>query len=147
MKRTMYSLFCLFILACSSSNTGHPPFDSDQADTENNHFHYEQLLGVKITADVSNLYAFGDEFGADASYYLAFECNQKTAQSIIDSNEFTAETELGIPLTSGFEIEWWNTAEIDTLARMGWKNETEDYFKYFWYNESNNHAYFLDFDL
>lgn len=136
-------VFLLFLFSCSS----HPPFDSITPDTENNKFHYEHLLNLKITPDVRNLYSFGDEIGIDASYYIAFECNLETAKSIINANNLKLDSELGIGIIGGYKSKWWNEAEIEALPRYVYTNEDKTYFKYFWYNEKNNHAYFLDFDL
>lgn len=140
----LFLVYPSIILSYSACNR---PFDSNKPDTGNNHFHYEQLLGVKITPDVKNLYSFGDEIGIDASYYLAFECNIETAKRILTSNSLIKDTEKGNLLIGGFKQKWWNETEIDTLTRYLFTNDTRTYFKYFWYNENNQHAYFLDFDL
>jgi len=132
------------ILSHSACNR---PFDSDKPDTRNNHFHYEKLVGVEITPDVKNLYSFGDEIGIDASYYLAFECNITTAKRILTSNSLIKDTKKGNPLSNGFKQKWWNESEIDTLTRYVFTNDARTYFRYFWYNKTNQHAYFLDFDL
>lgn len=124
-----------------------PPFDSDTPDTENNKYHYEHLVNVKLTKDVNKIYTYGDELGIDASYYLAFECNKNTALRIIESNKCIKDSDKGIALYGGFKMKWWNENEIDTLTRFVYKNESGRYFKYFWYNDLNQHAYFLDFDL
>lgn len=139
--------FITFTVIFSSCGISHPPFDSDKADTKNNRFHYQELINLELTPDVKNLYTYGNEFGIDASYYIAFECKKETALKIIDSNNFLKEDVFGIPLSSNLELDWWNKNEIDTLIRYVYKNNDETYFKYFWYNDSNFHAYFLDFDL
>lgn len=123
-----------------------PPFDSTKPDTKNNQFHYEHLLHVEMSPDVKNLYSYGDE-GFDASYNLAFKCNLETAKRIIISNNLVKDTGKGNPLISGFKQHWWNETEIDTLTRYIYTNDDRRYFKYFWYNETNLQAYFLDFDL
>lgn len=147
----IYTKNILFVYLLSSilisCGAGHPPFDTDKPDTENNRFHYEHLINVKISPDVVNLYADGDEIGIDAAYYLAFECNKETALRIINSNKLLQDEKLGIPLINGYKTAWWDTNEIESLPRFVYKNEDETYFKYFWYNESNQHAYFMDFDL
>lgn len=141
------STLTITFLSITFLNSCVPPFDSETPDTENNKYHYEHLINVKLTPDVNNIYAYGDELGIDASYYLAFECNYNTALRIIKSNNFLQDSETGIPLVSEFKMKWWNESEIDSLTRYVYKNESKTYFKYFWYNELNKHAYFLDFDL
>jgi hypothetical protein len=144
MNHKQYLYFTLSILFYSSCT---PSFDYNKPDTENNQFHYEHLLTIKMTPDVKNLYSYGDELGIDASYYLAFECNLETANSIIRANKLIKDEERGNPLYSGFKQKWWNQNEIDTLTRYVYSNDERTYFKYFWYNESSHRAYFLDFDL
>lgn len=134
-------LVMLLLVACA------PPFDSRIPDTENNQFHYEHLINVKLTPDVTNLYTYGDELGIDASYYLAFECDRNTALHIVKTNNLKEDTKNGIPLSSGFNMPWWSEREIESLQRYVYQNEEGTYFKYFWYNTKNRHAYFLDFDL
>lgn len=63
------------------------------------------------------------------------------------SNGLIKDAEKGSPLISGFKQPWWDETEIDTLIRYKYINDDGRYFKYFWYNETNLHAYFLDFDL
>lgn len=140
----------LVVLPCTllfSCNVFHPRFDSKKSDTENNRFHYEHLVGIKWTNDVKNLYAYGDELGIDASYYVAFECSQQTSHKIIESNEMIKDSGKGTVLSSGVQFAWWNMNEIDTLTRFVYSNSAQTYFKYYWYNSENGKGYFLDFDL
>jgi len=138
-------LLLLISILLISCGIGHPPFDSDTPDTKNNVFHYEHLINVKISEDVKNLYTFGWEFTRDPTYCLSFKCNKETAYKIIEQNEMTLDTKKGIGLS--IELEWWNNSDIDTLLRYQITNSEETYFKYFWYNENTNQAYFLDFDV
>lgn len=130
-----------------SCGAGHPPFDHGTPDTENNTFHYENLVNVKISEDVKNLYTFGNENGFDASYYIAFECNSQTAEKIIDANKMAPDSIKGAELRLDSKMEWWDEADIDTLDKHVFSNADNTYFRYFWYNEQTNQGYFLDFDL
>ncbi len=132
-----------------SPNTsgGHPPFDYQTPDTKNNIFHYENLIHVDITPDVTNLYTYGDEIGIDASYYLAFECNPETAQAIIDSNDMQSDCFNITILNNGFKMSWWDLQEIKTLPQFCWSNDNETYFKHFWYDPQTKRAFFMDFDI
>ncbi|PCI95352.1 MAG: hypothetical protein COB15_12295 [Flavobacteriales bacterium] len=143
-RLTLILLVAVIISACGGSA---PPFDSKTPDTKNNVFHYEHLVGIGISEDVKNLYTYGDQFGIDASYYLAFNCTESTKDSIINSNQMIADSENGIGLYSSLELDWWDKEEIESLNRFVYTNENKTYFKYFWYNEESSQAYFLDFDL
>jgi hypothetical protein len=140
-------IICIVFFYLLLFNACHPPFDPGKPDTKNNQFHYEHLLNVEITPDIKSLYAYGDEFGIDASYYLSFECEKETVTKIVEQNRLTHRVGPGSGWTKGPELRWWDKTEIDTLEGYMYKNDSEEHFKYLWYNESNHHAYFLDFDL
>lgn len=146
MKPLKAIIFSILILSFVSCGISHPPFDYETPDTQNNVFHYEHLVNVEITDDVKNLYSYGSE-GIDASYYLAFECDEDTKEKIIKANKMDKDIEVGQALYSSFEIDWWNKEEIDTLSRYVYSSDDERYFRYFWYNDDSHQAYFLDFDL
>ena len=140
-------LLTLITLIITSCGLSHPPFDPGKPDTKNNQFHYKNLLRVDVTPDVKNLYTYGSEIGFDATYYVAFECSAETAQKIIEANQMVEDDKKGLSLSRSFDMPWWKKEEIKSLARYKYQNEKNTYFKYFWYNWANKHAYFLDFDL
>ncbi|MEM6397800.1 MAG: hypothetical protein AAF741_15735 [Bacteroidota bacterium] len=109
MKITYVLRMSLIAFTISSCNPFLPSFDSDQPDTKNNLYHYEQLTNVKISSDVKELYAFGDELGIDASYYLGFQCDPETILEIINANNMHEDDKRGAMLSGDLDFMWWNT--------------------------------------
>ena len=82
-----------------------------------------------------------------ADYQFSFNCHKSTAALIIKSNDLKIDT-----ATSDFafglqdEFPWWSKKKIEQLQLYSWKGEQE-YYKYFWYDDREQKAYFFDFDL
>lgn len=125
----------------------YPPFDHNKPDTENNKKRFKDFLKVEITPDVKNIYCFDDAIGIDADYMFAFNCNKSTSKKIIDVLNLTVDT---LNSDNGFamqdEFEWWDKDRIKILQKFSWTNGNQ-YFKYYWFDEENEKAYFFDFDI
>ena len=125
----------------------YPPFDHDKPDTENNRKRFADFLKIEITPDVMNIYCFDDAIGIDADYMFAFNCNETTSQKIIESNNLTIDSlnsDNGFGMQSDFE--WWDKERIKNLQKYSWTNGSQ-HFKYYWYDNGNEKAYFFDFDM
>ena len=125
----------------------YPPFDHDKPDTENNRKRFADFLKIEITPDVMNIYCFDDAIGIDADYMFAFNCNEITSQKIIESNNLTIDnlnSDNGFGMQSDFE--WWDKERIKNLQKYSWTNGSQ-HFKYYWYDNGNEKAYFFDFDM
>lgn len=122
-------------------------YDIDIADSPNNQSGFEYHLGQAPTAEISGIYYYANELGADVSYQLRFEATEATVQPLIQSlglsNEFPA-IEQAIART---DFSWWNADQIEAL-RPYWKtNGSEDYYWILWFDETAEEAFFLEFSL
>ena len=96
---------------------------------------------------IKNIYCFDDAIGIDADYQFSFNCNKITAELIRKKNNLKIDT-----ITSDFafglqnDFPWWDKKKIEKLQLYSWKGEQE-YYKYFWYDNKEQKAYFFDFDL
>lgn len=124
-----------------------PRFDHDKPDTDNNKKRFKDFIKVELTSDVKNIYCFNDEIGIDVDYMFAFNCDSTTSNNIIKKHELkldTVNTECGFGMQHDFD--WWDKERIAELPKYSWTNG-EQYFKYYWYDEENEKAYFFDFDM
>ncbi|WP_258098427.1 hypothetical protein [Marinoscillum pacificum] len=129
-------------------NKIYPPFDHDQPDTENNKQRFTDFLQIEITPDIRNIYCFDDAIGLDADYMFSFNCNNLTSQKIIEKHQLKIgpyNRDNGFGLQHDFD--WWDKNRIAQLDKYMWTDESQRYFKYYWYDELNEKAYFFVFDL
>ncbi len=124
-----------------------PHFDAYNADTKFNKKRFKDFLKIDITPDIKNIYCFEDAIGIDASYMFAFNCDSATVSKILEQHELKLDkttTDYAFGLQRDFK--WWNKGRIAKLKLYSWKGEHE-YFKYFWYDKSEQKAYYFDFDM
>ena len=120
--------------------------DYDKADTRANRKIFADFFGFQVTPDIRNLYAYADELGIDASYYLAFECNDSTIKKIaqkLDLEPDKTETSFGGGLNSSPTI-WWDTAFINRAKPFS--RQEKNLHWYLWHDKPKKRAYFLTFD-
>ncbi len=124
----------------------YPRFDHNKPDTENNKKRFKDFLNVDITLDVENIYCFDIAIGFNATYIFSFNCNPATSLKIIERNKLTLDT-LNINSSQlQYDFEWWDKEIVAQLPQYSW-TDGKSYFKQYWYDEKNEKAYFLDFDL
>lgn len=124
-----------------------PHFDAYQPDTKYNKERFKDFLQVDLTQDIKNIYCFDDAIGIDADYMFSFNCNAATAQKIIEKHQLkldTTTTDYAFGLQHNFE--WWDKKKIEKLDLYSWQGEHQ-YFKYFWYDKTEQKAYYFDFDM
>lgn len=124
-----------------------PPFDSDEPDTENNKQRFKEFLQIELTEDIHTIYCFDDAIGIDADFMFSFHCNKATSQRIIDKHLLTIDTEnrdnaFGLQ----HDFDWWDKPRISQLQTYIWTNDNR-FYKYFWFDEENEKAYYFVFDM
>lgn len=132
----LVSLFVLF--GCSS-------YDPVTPDTDNNRKGFETHFEFKPDKDVKNVYYYIDGLGIDIKYQLSFECEQKVVDKIVkELNLVVNDDKMGVSLANDFD--WWNDEYVKQLTIKYWKvNETNDYYKFLWFDSENKKAYYLEF--
>lgn len=124
-----------------------PRFDAYSPDTKYNKERFKDFIQVELTPDIKNIYCFDDAIGIDADYQFSFNCSLTTAQQIIKKHQLKPDketTDYAFGLQNDFE--WWDKKKIEKLDLYSWQQDNQ-YFKYFWYDTSEQKAYFFDFDL
>lgn len=124
-----------------------PQFDAYKPDTKFNKERFKDFLQVELTEDIKNIYCYDDAIGADADYQFSFNCDSFTVKRIIEKHQLTLNKEtddFAFGLQNDFE--WWDKKKIKNLYLYSWKGDHE-YHKYFWYDSTEQKAYYFDFDL
>lgn len=124
-----------------------PRFDAYEADTKFNKEHFTDFLKVDLTPDIKNIYCFDDAIGIDADYQFSFNCDSTTARKIINKHKLKRDKttkDYAFGLQNDFE--WWDKKKIEKLDLYSWQGEHQ-YFKYFWYDNTEQKAYYFDFDM
>lgn len=123
-----------------------PPFDSDKPDTDNNKKRFTDFIKVDLSEDIKNIYCFDDAIGIDADYMFSFNCDRTTARKIIEKHQLKLDketTDYAFGLQHDFE--WWDKKKIEKLDLYSWQGDHQ-YFKYYWYDNTEQKAYYFDFD-
>ena len=123
-----------------------PNFDHTTPNTRYNRKRFTEFFGFIPPHEIDSLYTYADEFGIDASYYIAFKCNAQTYQMIIDSLQLLPDT-TNMTFGGGFNLPyaWWNTEHIEELKPYS-KVEGNIYW-YLWYDPELEKAYFMTYDI
>lgn len=124
-----------------------PQFDAYTPDTPSNKKRFHDFLRIELTKDIHQIYCFDDAIGIDADYMFAFHCAPSTVEKIKRKHLLKRDyqtTDFAFGLQNDFK--WWNKAKIAKLDLYSW-NDGKSYYKYFWYDEKEQKAYFFDFDM
>lgn len=124
-----------------------PHFDAYKPDTKFNKERFIDFLKVDLTPDIKNIYCFDDAIGIDADYMFSFNCDTTTARKIIEKHQLkldkeTADYAFGLQ----HDFDWWDKKKIVNLDLYSWQGDHQ-YFKYFWYDKTEQKAYYFDFDM
>lgn len=125
-----------------------PHFDEKTPDTQHNKERFKEFFGFYPTADVKNLYCYGDMLGIDAKFQFAFSCDSITTNRIIKNKSLVKQADsLKNQSPVIFDkFNWWETEKLDSITPY-WYNQENQYFIYLWYDSLAKKAYYLDFDM
>lgn len=124
-----------------------PHFDAYKPDTKFNKEQFKDFLKVDLTPDIKNIYCFDDVIGIDADYMFSFNCDTTTARKIIEKHQLKFDkktTDYAFGLQHDFD--WWDKKKIEKLDLYSWQGDRQ-YFKYFWYDKTEQKAFYFDFDM
>jgi hypothetical protein len=142
MKLRYLILVCLIIVlgACTD-------YDHDTPDTSANRAGFERHFDFTPPPDVTELYYFADELGADVLYQLGFSASPETVNRIVTTLDLET-TAPDVDATSlPYDFPWWDAAAIDE-ATLYWKcNADADYYWMLWYHAETGRVYYLEYSL
>ena len=124
-----------------------PHFDAYKPDTKFNIERFKDFLKVNLSPDIKNIYCFDDAIGIDADYQFSFNCDTAPVRQIIEINHLKLDkitTDYAFGLQNDFA--WWDKKKIEKLDLFSWHGDNQ-YFKFFWYDKTEQKAYYFDFDM
>lgn len=118
---------------------------------KNSSNYFKNFIGFAPTEDVKKLKSYADNFGVDASYWLAFECEDSTVQKIVATLHLrrsqTTSDGLGGGALNVEPTSWWDTSF--TFNSKPYTNISEEtrLFYFLWHDSIQKKAYFLTGDF
>ena len=124
-----------------------PQFDAYKPDTKFNKERFKDFLQVELSPDINTIYCFDDAIGIDADYMFSFHCDTNTVNKIIVKHQLTRnKTTSDYAFGLQHDLDWWDKKRIQTLDLYSWEGDHR-YFKYFWYDNTEQKAYYFEFDM
>jgi len=127
-----------------------PSYDAGTPDTDNNKRRFKDHLSIDASADVKNLYTYGDYMGIDYRVEMAFTCDQATIDKIVKMNDLELvpdepgdkNKDVIVTLT----CDWWpkDSTGYLVLYKAG---EEDEFWQYLTYNPVTKQAYYEEFSL
>lgn len=123
-----------------------PSYDSDKPDTKNNKKRFKEHLQIEPTADIKNIYAYGDFLGIDYKVLIAFNCEQATIDKIVNVKNMRRTTKDDIGLFFLDEFKWWNkdSVKMPEPYKVG---KDAQYWQYLWYDGKTKQAFYEEYSL
>ena len=122
-------------------------YDHDVPDTATNLKGFERHFGFEAPPDVTDVYYFADEMGADVLYQLGFEAGPETVARIVNGLDLKRSDSAGPNPNLGYEFPWWDAQDVQH-ATLYWKsNEGQDYWWALWYSAPTQRVYYLEYSL
>lgn len=135
----LVAVFCVMTFGCSN-------YDLDTPDAPANRKGFEQHLGFKPGKEISQVYFYADELGADVRYQLSFKCNKKVIDSIISRLSLVPASETFHGLAPRDDLPWWKPDSIK--GRAHWVKEKKDtYYWDLWYSEDDQIAFYQEYSI
>ncbi len=110
--------------------------------------YFKSFFGLSPTKDVKKLNSYADELGIDASYWLAFECEDSTVKKIVSALQLKKDSAKISGFIGGLNTNptnWWDTSFI--LHNNPYYKDEERIIWRLWYDSIGKKAYLLSFDL
>jgi hypothetical protein len=123
-------------------------YNLEIADSPANRKGFEQSFGFAADANVTQVYYYADEFGADVRYQLSFKCPRFVVDKIISelSLKPVPQDTADSLLDPRDDLPWWKPDSID--GRDLWiKEEKNQYYRQLWYSEKDGMAFYLEYSV
>ncbi len=127
-------------------NNTFPQFDSYTPDTEFNKERFSEYLEVEISHDISNIYSYRDFLGIDYLVQISFNCDSTTIHRIIDFKNMKMSDNHDSGLYHSLELSWWDKSAIAKIKPYVIGEEYK-FWKYLWFDEETQTAYYQEFSM
>lgn len=135
-------LFAALLVACTD-------YDHDTPDTAANLAGFERHFGFAAPADVTDVYYYADELGADVTYQLGFAAGPETVERIVAALELaqTDPTERHDFNIARDDLSWWDAADIRQATFYQKTNAEKGYWRLLWYSAATGRVYYLEYSV
>ena len=133
-------LLLIVLIACTA-------YDHDVPDTEANLAGFARHFGFTVPADVTDVYYFADELGADVLYQLGFEASPETVARIVAALDLAPSISETTGLELAYDFPWWDETDIEQATGYRKSTEERDYVRALWYSERTGRVYYLEYSL
>jgi hypothetical protein len=123
-------------------------YNLEIADSPANCNGFEDSFGFPADANVTQVYYYADELGADVRYQLSFKCPRFVVDKIISelSLKPVPQDTADSLLDPRDDLPWWQPDSID--GRDLWiKEEKNQYYRQLWYSEKDGMAFYLEYSV
>ena len=128
----------LFVFGCTA-------YDVHTTDTEANRKGFERHIKIKPTEEVSQVYYYADELGADVRYQLSFKCDKAWIEKILTKLSLKNAPADYSGLAPRVDLKWWNPES--TKGKQLWINSENGYYRELWYSEEDSIAYYHEYSI
>jgi len=130
----------LLLAACTD-------YDVGTADTPANREGFTKHIGFEPSDDVTEVYYYADELGADVQYQLSFKCPKEVAEKIIRDLSLQPKPDDYSGLDPRDDLNWWKPDS--TEGHPMWIKRAKDGQHHWelWYSEENGSAYYHEYSI
>jgi len=133
-------------LAVGMTMFGCSAYDSGTPDSPANRKGFERRLGFRPGEEISQVYFYADELGADMRYQLSFRCDKQMVENIISRLSLVPTPENSNGLDPRDDLPWWRPDSIK--GRTHWMKEKENaYYWELWYSEDDQVAFYQEYSI
>lgn len=133
-------MFSLLLAACTD-------YDVGTADTPANRKGFAKHIGFEPGSDVTNVYYYADELGADVRYQLSFQCPKQVAEKIIETLSLQPNPPKYNGLDPREDLEWWTPDSTEELPMWIKESEDDQYCWVFWYSKEDGRCYYHEYSI
>ena len=120
-------------------------YDVDTADTPANRKGFAERLGFDPGGDVTGVYFYADELGADVRFQLSFHCPKEIAEKIIGDLSLQPKPDDYLGLDPRADLKWWQPDSTEALPM--WIKKSQDGQRHweFWYSEEDGRSFYHEY--
>ena len=132
-------LLCSLLISCTD-------YDLNQADSPANKKGFTKHIGFEPSEDITGVYYYADELGADVQYQLHFSCDKLTFEKICEKLGLQIEKADYSALDPRTDLPWWDKESTkDHVIRVFVKEGSHH--RELWYSEAKKTAYYHEYSL
>jgi hypothetical protein len=130
----------LLLAACTD-------YDVETADTPPNRKGFARHLGFEPGSEVTAVYYYADELGANVQYQLSFECPKEVVERIIRDLSLQPRPEDYLGLDPRNDLKWWKPDSTEGRTMWIKKGKDGQHHLELWYSDEDGRAYYHEYSI